>query len=165
VSAIAEGIVRSVVIGAGATALVDLWAMFQTWLFGAPAADWAIFGRWFGGLSQGRFVQENFAKAPAIRGELAIGWVAHYAIGLAYGALLLSILGLAWARQPTLLPALIFGVVTVAAPFLILQPGLGLGIAASKTPDPRAARLRSLTAHAVFGLGLYLSARISALLI
>jgi hypothetical protein len=36
-----------------------------------------------------------------------------------------------------------------------MQPGMGLGIAASRAPDPRAARLRSLTTHAIFGLGLY----------
>ena len=45
-----------------------------------------------------------------------------------------------------------------AAPYLIMQPGLGMGIAASKTPKPNVARLRSLVNHTVFGLGLYLSA-------
>ena len=164
-SEIGEGIVRSVLIGAGATLLVDLWAVFQARVFGAPGADWALVGRWLGGFPQGRFVHDNIATAPAIPGELAIGWIAHYAIGIVYAALLLSICGLAWARQPTLLPALSFGVATVAAPFFLMQPSLGLGIAASKTPNPGAARRRSLMAHAVFGLGLYLSARISASMI
>jgi hypothetical protein len=36
-----------------------------------------------------------------------------------------------------------------------MQPCLGFGIAASKTPKPNIARLRSLIAHFVFGLGLY----------
>ena len=164
-SEIAEGIVRSSLIGAGATVLVDLWALFQTRLFGAAAPDWALVGRWFAGFPQGRFVRENIAKAPTIRGELAIGWIAHYAIGIAYAALLLSICGLAWARQPTLLPALSFGVVTVAAPFFLMQPGLGLGVAASKTQNPGSARLRSVLAHTIFGLGLYLAAWLSASLI
>ena len=53
------------------------------------------------------------------------------------------------------MPALIVGIGTVAAPFLLMQPGMGLGIAASRTPGPRAARLRSLLAHAIFGVGLY----------
>jgi len=160
-----EAIVRSLLIGAGATGFVDLWAMLQTRAFGAPAPNWALVGRWFGGFPQGRFMRENIAKAPAIPGELAIGWAAHYAIGIVYAALLLSICGLGWARQPTLLPALSFGVVTVAAPFFIMQPGLGMGIAAAKTPDPAASRLRSLLAHTVFGLGLYVSAWITATLI
>jgi len=160
-----EGIVRSILIGAGATLLVDLWALVQTWAFGAPAANWALVGRWFGGFPQGHFISENTGKSPAVRSELAIGWIAHYFIGIAYAALLLAICGLAWARHPTLLPALIFGVLTVAAPFFLMQPGLGMGVAASKTPNPGAARWRSLMAHTIFGLGLYLSARISAPLI
>jgi Protein of unknown function (DUF2938) len=41
-----------------------------------------------------------------------------------------------------------------------LHPGLGLGIAASKAPNPMEARLRSLMNHAVFGVGLYVSALI-----
>ncbi|MNW02868.1 hypothetical protein D3C71_1987200 [compost metagenome] len=48
--------------------------------------------------------------------------------------------------------------VSVAAPFFILQPGMGAGIAASKTPRPNTARLRSLMAHAIFGVGLYVAA-------
>jgi len=34
----------------------------------------------------------------------------------------------------------------------------GLGIAASKAPRPMQARLRSIVAHAIFGVGLYVSA-------
>jgi len=39
---------------------------------------------------------------------------------------------------------------------------MGLGLAASKTPKPDAARLRSIMTHGVFGLGLYGTARILA---
>jgi hypothetical protein len=39
-----------------------------------------------------------------------------------------------------------------------MQPSLGLGIAASRTPKPTRARLKSLATHAVFGLGLYVCA-------
>ena len=53
---------------------------------------------------------------------------------------------------------LIRSLVTVAAPLFLMQPGMGMGIAASKTPNPNAVRLRSLVTHAVFGAGLYLSA-------
>jgi hypothetical protein len=56
------------------------------------------------------------------------------------------------------MPALIFGVVTVGFPFFIMHPSFGLGIAASKAPNPMQARLRSLMNHAAFGVGLYVSA-------
>ena len=36
-----------------------------------------------------------------------------------------------------------------------MQPGMGAGIAASRTPRPAAARVQSLLTHAIFGLGLY----------
>ncbi|MCE9499190.1 MAG: DUF2938 domain-containing protein, partial [Leptospira sp.] len=55
-------------------------------------------------------------------------------------------------------PALFIGIGTVVAPYFILQPGLGAGIASSKTPTPNLNRIKSLGTHTVFGFGLYLSA-------
>ena len=60
--------------------------------------------------------------------------------------------------HPAILPAILIGIVTVVAPFFIMQPGMGLGIAASKTPKPNIARIRSLLTHFIYGIGLYLSA-------
>jgi hypothetical protein len=90
-----------------------------------------------------------------VRGEATIGWTAHYLTGIAFAAFLLAAWGLAWVRQPTLGPALLVGIATVAAPMLILQPGMGAGIAARRTARPNAARLQSVVTHAVFGGGLY----------
>ncbi|WP_287328869.1 DUF2938 family protein [Mesorhizobium sp.] len=70
--------------------------------------------------------------------------------------------GLDWARDPTLLPALVLGMSTVVAPFFIMQPVFGAGIAASKTPSPSTARLRALMTHLSFGVGLYGAALLSA---
>ena len=44
---------------------------------------------------------------------------------------------------------------TVVFPFFLMQPSLGLGIAASRTPNPTQARVKSLATHTVFGLGMY----------
>jgi len=63
-----------------------------------------------------------------------------------------------WLGRPTLLPALLYGIVTVVFPFFLLQPSLGLGIASSRAPNPTQARLKSLATHTVFGIGLYLAA-------
>ena len=142
-------------IGAGATLTTDLWAIARGRLFGVPAPDWGLVGRWLGHMARGRFRHERIATAEPVRGERVIGWTAHYLIGIAFAGGLLAICGLAWARQPTLAPALALGIATVAAPFLLMQPGMGAGIAASRTPRPNSARLQSLVTHAVFGLGLY----------
>ncbi|RZJ03252.1 MAG: DUF2938 family protein, partial [Haliea sp.] len=50
------------------------------------------------------------------------------------------------------------GLLTVAAPWLLMQPAMGAGIASCRTPAPMKNRIRSLVNHAVFGLGLYLAA-------
>jgi hypothetical protein len=155
----------SLFIGAGATLTTDLWAIARGRLFGIPAPDWGLVGRWLGHMARGRFRHERIATAEPVRGERVIGWTAHYLIGITFAGGLLAICGLAWARQPTLAPALAFGIATVAAPFLLMQPGMGAGIAASRTPRPNSARLQSLLTHAVFGLGLYAAGLVLKLLL
>ena len=147
--------IDAILIGAGATAFLDLWSAARSRLTGAPQPDYALVGRWIGHLARGRFFHEAIARAAPISGERVLGWSAHYLIGIAFAAALLALWGIEWAHQPTLLPALIVGIGSIAAPFLLMQPGMGLGVAASRTPNPRAARLRSLTTHVVFGVGLY----------
>ncbi|MBA2675683.1 DUF2938 domain-containing protein [Ramlibacter sp.] len=160
-----EFLARTLLVGAGATAVMDAWTLFIKRCFGTVPLDYAMVGRWIGHLPRGRFVHQAIARAAPVRGERAIGWGAHYAIGIAFAAMLLAIAGLEWARRPTVALPLVFGVLTVAAPFFVLQPALGAGIAASRTPRPGAARLRSLMTHASFGLGLALSAWLQSLVL
>jgi hypothetical protein len=72
--------------------------------------------------------------------------------------LLLGIWGIAWVRSPAIWPALAVGIGTIVAPWFVMQPAMGAGIAGSRTPSPRATRLRDLATHSVFGLGLYSAA-------
>ena len=151
--------------GTGATLTMDLWTQLLRRVLGIPATDWALVGRWFGHLAHGRFAHQSIARSAPVRGERAIGWLAHYAIGIAYTAALLVLAGSDWARHPTLPPALAFGMATVVFPFAVLQPGMGAGFAAARTPRPNRMRLRSLMTHAVFGCGLYGSALLAARLL
>ena len=160
----ADYLIPALLIGVGATLVMDLWALARTRLFGIPSLDYGLVGRWLAYLPRGRFRHDPIAASPPLRGERLLGWTAHYLIGIAFAALLLAVWGLDWARQPTLGPALIVGVGSVAAPFLVMQPGMGAGIAASRTPQPALARRRSLLTHAVFGLGLYLAGWVTSLL-
>lgn len=157
-------LLSSLLIGIGATAVMDVYAWAMKRLFAIPSLDYALVGRWIGHLPQGRLIHAGIAASAPVAGERAIGWGAHYAIGVAFAGALLAVCGVEWARAPTFGPALATGLVTVAAPFLILQPGMGAGIAAAKTPRPSVARLRSLLAHGAFGAGLYLSAALLAAL-
>jgi hypothetical protein len=149
---------HAAMIGAGATAVMDVWGVLRRKLFGVPVANYGLVGRWFAYLPRGRFFHDPIAATPPVRGEEAMGWIAHYLIGMAFSVLLLATVGLDWVHQPRLVPALLVGVGTVVAPYFILQPAMGLGIAARRAPNPAMARLHSLVTHAVFGLGLYLTA-------
>ena len=154
----------ALLIGAGATALIDAWALARKRLLGIPSLDYALVGRWLAYLARGRFRHERIAASPPVRHERLIGWIAHYLIGAAFAAVLLAVWGLDWARHPTLVPALLVGIGSVVAPFFVMQPGMGAGIAASRTPRPAAARVQSLITHAIFGLGLYATALVLATL-
>jgi len=155
----------TIAVGAGATAVVDLWAIVRRRLFGTPLPDYGLVGRWIAHMARGRFRHERIGQAAAVPSERSIGWTVHYAIGVMFASVLVAIRGFDWLAHPTLAPALAVGVATVAAPFFLMQPGMGAGIAASRTPRPWAARLQSLVTHAVFGFGLYLAARVASLLI
>lgn len=143
----------AIVIGAGATAFMDLTSIVRAKL-GAPFPDYSLVGRWLAHVAQGRLFHDAIANSAPVKGEMLIGWSAHYAIGVGYAALLVLAFP-DWAAAPTLAPAMLVGVGTVLAPFLVMQPGMGAGVFASRTPDPNTARLRSLISHALFGLGLY----------
>ena len=141
--------------GIAATALVDLWALARGALFDTPLPNYRLVGRWIGHMPRGRFVHDSIAKATPVRGEALIGWGTHYLVGVAFAFLLLAAAGPSWLERPTLTPALLVGAATVAAPFLVMQPAMGAGFVASRTPRPGAARLQSIVTHIVFGFGLY----------
>jgi hypothetical protein len=151
----ADHLVCALLIGAGATAVMDLWALVRKRLLRIPPMDYGLVGRWLAYLPRGRLRHDPIAATPSVRGERLIGWIAHYLIGVAFAAVLLAIWGLDWARHPTVGPALIVGIGSVAAPFLVMQPAMGAGIAASRTPRPAVARLHGVVTHVIFGLGLY----------
>ncbi len=149
-------------VGIGATALMDLWLLLLARL-GVPGSGFAMLGRWLGHFARGRFAHAAIARAEPIRFERGLGWLTHYLIGIAYAALLVALQGAAWLGRPTLPPALLFGAVTVAAPWFVMQPAMGAGFLARKTPTPLRNGLRSLANHLVFGAGLYASAAVLAL--
>ena len=157
-------ILQVVLIGCGATLIMDIWLLALKRL-GVQTLNFAFIGRWVGHLFYGRIAHSAIGKSWPIRHETALGWLTHYAVGVGFAALLLAVAGGAWAAQPALLPALLLGMGTVAFPLLVMQPAMGLGFAASKTPAPLKSCGRSLLNHSVFGLGLYLSASFFALVL
>ena len=93
-----------------------------------------------------------------------MGWVFHYITGIVFAMVLIGAKGAAWICDPTLTPALVMGLISLIAPFFIMQPALGFGIAGSKTRSPRIAMRRSVIAHLTFGVGLFMAAWLLMLL-
>lgn len=152
-----NNVIFIVLTGTGATILMDLWGVLRAPLLGSPPPNYGMLGRWIAHMAHGQFRHQSIAKADAMKGEKVLGWAAHYLIGMGFAAMLVGIWGEHWINNPTIGPALIVGIGTIAAPFLLMQPGMGAGIAASRTKNPGAARLQSLVTHTIFGFGLYLS--------
>lgn len=152
-----QDIANVALIGIGATAVMDVWLTLLKRM-GVQTLDFAFIGRWVGHLVRGKFAHASIKKTQPIPGELTLGWLTHYATGIAFAGLLVAIYGIGWTRAPSLVSAVLVGMSTVAAPLFVMQPAMGSGFAASKTPTPLKNCIRSVVNHTVFGLGLYLSA-------
>jgi len=160
---ISDIIANGIIIGAGATAAMDLWAYILQRFFAIAPLNYALVGRWLAYMPRGIFYHKNIGTVKPATAELAVGWAAHYLTGIIFSITLIVFTGNDWLGEPSILFALAFGALTIGFPFFLMQPCMGLGIAAAKTPKPNLARLRSLQTHLVFGLGLYFSATLRTL--
>lgn len=158
----AELLFQILCLGISATLILDMWLLLLKRL-NRPSLNFALLGRWVGWMFRGKFWHQSIAQSPAIRQEYALGWLAHYSVGILFAFSFNLMVGEAWLLQPQFTSAFIFGVITVLIPFFIMQPAMGSGIASAKTAQPLRNCLRSLVNHAIFGCGLYLSALLLAL--
>jgi hypothetical protein len=155
-----EHALRILVMGLTATVAVDLWATFANKILGWPRTNWGMVGRWIGHMRDGQFTHASIGSSPPIVHESILGWAFHYAIGCLYAALYLTYATIVLDGQPTLVSAVLFGLVTILSPWLLMQPALGLGICASKAPRPALVRMQNLIIHTIFGLVLYYAYRV-----
>ena len=153
---LALSFISAILMGLGATLSFDLWGLFLKKAFKIPPSNICLVGRWLRYMPEGTFKHSNIGSAPRKSAECTVGWIAHYMIGITFAIVFVALAGSNWLQHPTPVPAIAFGVVTVLAPFFIMQPAFGFGFAASKTSNPKQARLRSLMNHTAFGVGLYL---------
>jgi hypothetical protein len=137
---------------------MDVWNLFLKRAFSIPSLNYCLLGRWLRHMPVGKFRHASIVAAQQMPFECAAGWIAHYTIGVIFALIFVGFASGEWLTEPNALPALLYGVGTVVFPFFVLQPSLGLGIAASRTPNPTRARLKSLVTHTVFGAGMYFSA-------
>jgi len=149
---------RYALTGIGATLIMDLYAVILKRVFSIPSLDFALVGRWVLHMPEGRWFHRSIATARQKPGEQPLGWFLHYAIGVVFALIFGAFARSDWITQPTALPAIIVGLLTIVFPFFVMQPAFGAGIAAARPPAPAQARLKSLSTHLIFGLGLWCSA-------
>ena len=101
-------------VGIGATVVMDAWLALLSRL-GVPSAGFAMVGRWVGHLRRGRFAHDAIAKAPAIGNELGLGWLTHYAVGIAYAAIALA----SHAAEPAAKPLTTISVITFGGGYAV----------------------------------------------
>lgn len=152
-----EPMLKGVLIGLVATACLDTWAAIAKHILKLPTADWAMVGRWFGHMPRGVFLHQPISRAAPVRNELTLGWIGHYLIGVLYGTTYVYIVRFALDGEPSLISGLGFGIATLFAPWLIMQPAMGAGVFASRTPRPAVVRLMNISMHALFGVSLYVA--------
>lgn len=145
-----------IMMGITGTIAMDIWAILLSKTAGLPLPNWGNVGRWVVNLPT--IFHEDISKVAPADNERTIGWIFHYAVGIAYGVFFVFVAGESWIANPTFLPLWLFALVTIAAGWFLLQPGMGLGWALAKTPTPWTGRFLGLVAHTAFGLGMWLPA-------
>jgi hypothetical protein len=153
-------VLEMVVAGVVATAVLDIWQRVLRLATGLPVSNWALVGRWFANAAKGTLFHKAIADAPPVHNELAIGWIGHYAVGIAYGVAYVLLMRRVLGVEPSLVNGLVFGVASVVVPWFFFMPAMGAGVLGRNTPNPRRACLMALAAHAMFGLGLAAGAMI-----
>jgi hypothetical protein len=159
-----EFLLRSLTMGIVATMTFDLWGVLLQRVLGIPAPDWSLLGRWIGHVQQGKIMHDNIRQSPPVLHERIVGWLTHYVVGTFFAAALLLIAGPAWARHPTLFPAVIAGLATVIFVWFFLMPAFGQGIAMSKNPVANRIRIVNVVSHFVLGIGFYIGAQVGNLI-
>jgi hypothetical protein len=141
------------------TATADLGALLGARLrvggVGPRRSGPDIIGRWFRYMLRGKFRHDDILQTPRLPGELPLGLVIHYLIGivftLAFGAIVLAL-----HMTATILPALVFGLATVVFPWFLMLPSQGMGwMGRDAGPNTHLGRM-SLYTHFIFGVALAL---------
>lgn len=90
---VSDLIISSVFIGVGATIVMDVVAIILKKAFNISSLNYSLVGRWIGYFPKGKFMHQNVGELAPIKGETALGWTAHYCIGITFAFLMLLIWG------------------------------------------------------------------------
>lgn len=147
---------QSVVIGLFATFVIDVWAFLLLKLLKMPMPKWDMVGRWVLYLfMKGKLSHTPIGASSSLKHERLAGWIFHYFIGIVFASIYLHLVNSVFQSASALTVAIVFGWATISAPWFIMQPGMGMGIAGARTAAPTIVRIQSIMTHSIFGLSLY----------
>jgi hypothetical protein len=64
-------LLAAILAGLGATAAIDLWALFLRRAFGIQSLNYCLLGRWVLHMPRGTFAHRSIAAAEPVRGEIS----------------------------------------------------------------------------------------------
>ncbi len=146
-----------ILMGVWATFMMDALAIVLGKLkFIRPKIGPEIIGRWSIYMLRGKFIHKDINSTPSMPNEILTSWISHYLIGILLAGVYLLVEKIYPIIADQFWVAIIFGILTVALPWLWLFPSIGIGYLASKMPQKSPYIITSLVNHTDFGLGLAL---------
>ncbi|EZQ10540.1 DUF2938 family protein [Acinetobacter sp. Ver3] len=143
-------------LGLSATLIMDFLGWVRAMIFKIPSFNYAYLGRFFFLVKNKKYVYRNITEAPVHKFEYITGWVFHYITGIFF-ALIYTYIDNSHTTLEAFISSILFGLSTAIIPFLVMQPILGFGFFASKTPNQWISIKNSLVAHLNFGIGLFIA--------
>ena len=149
VSGVGGGVVATVTMDAG----MVLGARLAPSVLASSKIGPEIIGRWAADLARGRWRHQDISAEPPVRGELWLGFAAHYFTGIVLTQVYLAAAGRG-ARRPGVPGAVAYGVATSVLPLLLMYPSMGYGCCGRRSGDARSLVCTMLAGHVGFGVGI-----------
>ena len=118
--------------------------------------DVGMIGRMAVGWARGRFRYGHPSEMEEAANEKLFGYVTHHAIGVGFAVPYVLGWDLLIGGPASPAWAVVYGVATTVASWLLVYPSMGFGVFGRRSPEGLKAPLSSLANHLFFGLGLAL---------
>jgi hypothetical protein len=154
---------RVLLTGVVATAVMDILSTVARKAHLVAPLPPTLLGRWIASNPLGHVRQASIDQAVPVAHELVIALLAHYAVGVVFASLYLFATSRLDISPRSAGVAVTFGLATCVFPWLLMFPAMGFGLFGVRGPPGTQLFLSSLVGHASYGVGIWLSARVSGI--
>ncbi len=96
-------ILGAIIIGIGATLVMDLWNLFLKRAFNIPSLNYCLLGRWLRHMPMGTFRHASITAAARKPFECTVGWITHYTTGVLFALVFVVLISGDWLAWLALL--------------------------------------------------------------